>query len=421
MHTHSLSLPKTLKSLRVRQLVIGVLCLVVVSNLQYGWTLFVEPIRTKHQWTRTDIQWAFFFFVFIQTWLVPFEAYLIDRFGPRWMVCGGGFLVGLAWVTNAYADTLNGLYAGAVFGGIGSGIILGACYGNVVKWFSKNRGFATGLTAAGYGAGSIITVIPIANTIASSGYEHAFLYFGLGQGVILMMLALFMRAPSSEELDQEAPQQQGVASKNYRPSEVLKTPVFWVMYLMFALVASGGLMVIANMGPLAADFKIAQTPVSLLGLVLPALSFSLILERAMNGISRPFFGFVSDRIGRELTMCVAFVLEGIGVCLLGLFGHDPLWFVILGGLVFFAWGEIYSLFPSLCTDIFGRTFSSTNYGMLFTAKGVAAFLVPIASMMKETTGSWSLVFLLVALFDILAAALAVSVLWPLRLRYMKKV
>jgi OFA family oxalate/formate antiporter-like MFS transporter len=366
--------------------------MVMTANLQYGWTLFVTPIDNKYHWGRASIQVAFSIFVLAETWLVPFEGYLIDKFGPKLMVSIAGGLIAIAWALNAYADSLTLLYAGAIIGGVGAGIIYGASVGNALKWFPDRRGLAAGLTAAGFGAGSALTIVPIANLIKSDGYEVAFLWFGLGQGLVVMLVALLLRAPEAGEAPVPAAPAVQQTRRDYGPREVLKTPVFWVMYAMFVLVGAGGLMATAQLAPIAKDFRVDNIPVSILGLTLPALTFALSIDRVLNGICRPFFGWVSDHIGRENTMFIAFLLEGIGIYALLLSASDPLWFVILSGLVFFAWGEIYSLFPATCTDLYGRTYATTNYGMLYTAKGTAALLVPVANRLTETTGSWSAVF-----------------------------
>src|SRR6476646_3440942 len=349
------------------QLVFGIICMVMIANLQYGWTLFVGPIDAQYHWGSAAIQVAFTIFVLTETWLVPIEGYLIDKFGPRIMISGSGVLVAIAWVINSVADSLFLLYLGAAIGGIGAGVIYGGSVGNALKWFPDRRGLAAGLTAAGFGAGSALTVIPIANMIQSSGYQSAFLWFGLGQGIVVVIVGLLLRAA------EPAVQQ---TRRDYTPAEALKTPVFWVMYFMFVAVGAGGLMAIAQLAPIAKDFKIANVPVSLIGLTLPALTFALTIDRVLNGICRPFFGWVSDQIGRENTMFIAFLLEGIGIFALLYFGTDPVLFVILSGLVFFAWGEIYSLFPSTCTDTFGARYATTNAGLLYTAKGTASLLVP---------------------------------------------
>ena len=402
------------------QLVFGIVCMVMIANLQYGWTLFVNPIDQKYHWGRAAIQVAFTIFVLAETWLVPFEGYLIDKFGPKVMVCGSGALVAIAWVINSMADSLFLLYVGAAIGGIGAGVIYGASVGNALKWFPDRRGLAAGLTAAGFGAGSALTVIPIANMIQSSGYQAAFLWFGLGQGIVVMLVGLMLRAPQASEVSAPAAPAVLQTKRDFGPAEVLRTPVFWVMYVMFVAVGAGGLMALAQLAPIATDYKIAGIPVSILGLTLPALTFALTIDRVLNGICRPFFGWVSDHIGRENTMFIAFFLEGVGIYALLYVANNPVLFVILSGVVFFAWGEIYSLFPATCTDIYGRKFATTNYGMLYTAKGTASLLVPLANVLTSATGSWHAVFYVAAILNIAAALMALFVLKPMRIRTMAR-
>src|SRR5229473_1693712 len=414
------------------QLIFGIICMVMIANLQYGWTLFVNPIDQKYHWGRAAIQVAFTIFVLTETWLVPVEGYLIDKFGPRIMISGSGLLVAIAWVINSVADSLFLLYLGAAVGGIGAGVIYGGSVGNALKWFPDRRGLAAGLTAAGFGAGSALTVIPIANMIQSSGYESAFLWFGLGQGIVVVVVALFLRAPQAGEVAAPAAPAVQQTRRDYGPQEILfgqaftweiwkwalwKSP-FLVMYAMFVMVGAGGLMAIAQLAPIANDYKIATVPVSLIGITLPALTFALTIDRVLNGVCRPFFGWVSDHIGRENTMFIAFFAEGVGIYALLYFADNPFLFVILSGVVFFAWGEIYSLFPATCTDIYGRTFATTNYGMLYTAKGTAALLVPLANVLTSATGSWHAVFYVAAALNIVAAIMALAVLRPLRLKFM---
>ena len=402
------------------QLIFGIICMVMIANLQYGWTLFVNPIDQKYHWGRAAIQVAFTIFVLTETWLVPLEGYLIDKFGPRIMVCGSGFLVAIAWMMNAYANSLALLYLAAAIGGIGAGVIYGASVGNALKWFPDRRGLAAGLTAAGFGAGSALTVVPIANMISSSGFEAAFWWFGLGQGIVVIIFSLFLRAPEAGEVAVPAAPAVLQSRRDYGPTEVLTTVPFWVMYVMFVMVGTGGLMATAQLAPIAKDFKIDTIPVSILGLTLPALQFALSIDRVLNGVTRPFFGWVSDHIGRENTMFIAFMLEGIGIYALLHFATDPLLFVILSGLVFFAWGEIYSLFPATCTDIYGRKFATTNYGLLYTAKGTAALLVPLGNVLTTWTGSWTAVFVIAAILNIIAAVMAIVVLRPIRIRAMQQ-
>jgi MFS transporter, OFA family, oxalate/formate antiporter len=403
------------------QLVFGIICMVMIANLQYGWTLFVNPIDQKYHWGRAAIQVAFTIFVATETWLVPIEGYLIDKFGPRLMVFGSGVLVAIAWVLNSYANSLALLYLGAAIGGIGAGVIYGACVGNALKWFPDRRGLAAGLTAAGFGAGSALTIVPIASMIATSGFEHAFFWFGLGQGIVVMIFSVFLRAPAAGEVPAPATSNVQQSRREYSPSEALQTPIFYVMYAMFVFVGVGGLMATAQLAPIAKDFKVGDIPVSILGLTLPALTFALSIDRVLNGICRPFFGWVSDHIGRENTMFIAFLAEGIGIYFLLQFATDPLMFVILSGLVFFAWGEIYSLFPAMCTDLYGRKFATTNYGLLYTAKGTAAFLVPLGNVLYDMTGkNWTAVFLAAAALNIVAAVMALAVLKPMRRRFVAK-
>ena len=333
------------ESTRWGQLIFGIICMVMIANLQYGWTLFVNPIDQKYHWGRAAIQVAFTIFVLTETWLVPIEGYLIDKFGPRIMISGSGVLVAIAWVINSVADSLALLYLGAAIGGIGAGVIYGGSVGNALKWFPDRRGLAAGLTAAGFGAGSALTVIPIANMIQSSGYQAAFLWFGLGQGIVVVLVALLLRAPQPGEVPVPAAPVVQQTRRDYGPMEVLSSMPFWVMYVMFVMVGTGGLMATAQLAPIAKDFKIDTIPVSILGLTLPALQFALSIDRVLNGITRPFFGWVSDQIGCENTMFIAFMLEGIGIYALLHFATDPLLFVILSGVVFFAWGEIYIAVP----------------------------------------------------------------------------
>jgi OFA family oxalate/formate antiporter-like MFS transporter len=390
----------------------------MIANLQYGWTLFVNPIHSKFGWEMAAIQWAFTIFVLTETWLVPVEGYLEDKFGPRPLVLFGGIMVSVAWVLNSYANSLAMLYVAQAIGGIGAGAVYGTCVGNALKWFPDRRGLAAGLTAAGFGMGSALTIIPISMVIASRGYQAAFLYFGVLQGVVIVLASFLLRTPSKDQLAARAVL---VSSKrSYAPSEMLTTPVFWIMYLMFVLMAAGGLMATAQLAPIAKDFKVADIPVSLIGITLPALTFALSLDRVLNGVTRPFFGWVSDKIGRETTMFIAFGIEGIGILALAHLGQDPILFVLLTGMVFFAWGEIYSLFPATCGDTYGSKFATTNAGLLYTAKGTAALLVPYSSMLTKATGSWHAVFYVAAAMNIIAALLAIIVLGPMRRRMAEK-
>ncbi|MDQ0043596.1 oxalate/formate MFS antiporter [Variovorax boronicumulans] len=410
---------KRSEAYRWGQLLIGIVCMAMIANLQYGWTLFVNPIAEKHGWSRAAIQVAFTIFVLTETWLVPIEGYLVDRFGPRPVVLVGGVLCGLGWVMNSFAASLPMLYFAAAVGGIGAGAVYGTCVGNALKWFPDRRGLAAGMTAAGFGAGSALTIIPISVMIKTSGYESAFLYFGIGQGVIVFALAwLLTRAPDHVKAAASTGNVQQ-SQRDYAPSEVLRSPIFWVMYAMFVMVAAGGLMATAQLAPIAQDFKIMDVPVNIMGLVLPALTFALAIDRVLNGLTRPFFGWVSDKIGREQTMFVAFALEAVGILALYHYGQNPILFVLLTGMVFFAWGEIYSLFPSTCADTFGSKYAASNAGMLYTAKGTASLLVPLSSVLAASTGSWHAVFIVASAVNAAAALMAWFVLRPMRRKHIE--
>ena len=413
------------------QLSLGIVCMIMIANLQYGWTLFVLPIDDAHHWGRAAIQVAFSVFVVCETWLLPLEGYVIDRIGPRLTVAAGGVMIGASWVMNSFVDTLSLLYGAAALGGVGAGFVYGATVGNALKWFPDRRGLAAGLTAAGFGAGSAVTVIPISNMIAASGYQATFLFFGLLQGLVVMAVALLLRAPPGQErVHVPAVSPSGLTAarasrlhdltRDYTPGEVIRQPVFWLMYLMFVLVGAGGLIATAQLAVIATDFGVAKTPVTILFLTMPALTFALSLDRILNGLTRPFFGWVSDQIGRENTMFIAFLLEGMGILALIAFANNPVAFVILTGMVFFAWGEIYSLFPATCGDTFGRKYAATNYGLLYTAKGTAVLLVPIGSLVRELTGDWLTVLYLCAAVNLITAGLALVALKPLRRAFIRR-
>jgi OFA family oxalate/formate antiporter-like MFS transporter len=402
------------------QLAAGVLGMVAIANLQYGWTLFVDPIEAKFHWGRPAIQVAFTLFVLAETWLVPIEGYLIDRFGPRRMVALGGMLVGSAWMLNARCGTLGALYFAAVLGGAGAGIVYGASIGNALKWFPHRRGMAAGITAAAFGAGSALTVMPISNMIRDRGFEAAFFWFGLAQGTVVLATSLVLRAPAQQNVGGIASITHPTPAPDATGLEMIRTPIFWLVYAMFTLVATGGLMAAAQLGPMARYYQIADVPVRLFGITAAALPFALALDRILNGVSRPFFGWISDHFGRENTLGMALVLEGLAILLFINFVRVPTMFVILTGLTFFAWGEIYSLFPALCGDLFGRKHATTNYGLLYTAKGTASLLVPVGSLIQHAAGSWAPVFIVACVFDVTAALLALFVLKPLRLRWLAR-
>ena len=399
------------------QLILGVICMASVANLQYGWTLFVNPIDAKYHWGRAAIQVAFTIFVLIETWLVPIEGYLVDRFGPKWVVLGGGILVAIAWALNSTASSLTVLYFAAAIGGVGTGCVYGTCVGNALKWFPGRRGLAAGITASGYGAGAALTIVPISHMIDSSGYEQAFLFFGLLQGGIVFVVSWMLLTPPPSLIAAKVKPNQ--TAHGYTPTEVLKTPVFYLMYFMFVLIAAGGLTMAASMAPIAKDFKIDKVPVDLFGVTMAALAFALALNRIFDGVGRPFFGWLSDQIGREYTMALAFTLGAVALYTLSQSGTNPVLFVLVTACYFGVYGEIFSLFPATAGDTFGSKFAAANNGMLYTAKGTGALLVPYAALISKAHG-WSAVFAIAMTFNVTAAVLAVFVLKPMRARHFAK-
>jgi OFA family oxalate/formate antiporter-like MFS transporter len=396
------------------QLIIGVICMACVANLQYGWTLFVNPIDAKYHWGRPAIQVAFTVFVLIETWLIPVEGYLVDRFGPRWVVIVGAVLVTIAWVINSGASSLPVLYFAAALGGIGTGCVYGTCVGNALKWFPGRRGLAAGITAAGFGAGAAITIGPISSMINSSGYEQAFLVFGLIQGGIVFVMAWLLLTPPAQLATAVVKPNQ--TAHGYTPTEVLRSPVFYVLYIMFVLIAAGGLTMAASMAPIAKDLKIEKVPVELFGFVMPALVFALSLNRIFDGVGRPFFGWLSDQIGREYTMALAFLGGAAALYTLSQSGSNPVTFVLVTALYFGVYGEIFSLFPATQGDTFGSKFAAANAGMLYTAKGAGALLVPVAAGIAKAHG-WGAVFTIAMSFNIIAGLMALFVLKPMRARH----
>jgi len=396
------------------QLTLGIIGMISVTNLQYGWTFFVPSIADKHHWREADIQVAFAIFVLAETWLVPIEAYLADVFGSRLLVFVGGILVAVAWINNSAADSLFLLYFGNAVGGAGAGIVYGISIGNALRWFPDRRGLAAGLTAAAFGAGSAITVIPIQATIENAGYEAAFFWFGIGQGAIVLVVALLMRTPRL------IPSPSGKVMQTVRdfsPLEVLRTPLFWLLYAMMALVTVGGLVAIAELKPMARSFGVANVTFLILGYAITALSLAALWDRIMSGITRPIFGWISDHIGREKTMFFAFCLEAAAILGWIQFGHVPELFVLFSALTLFFWGEIYSLFPALCGDMFGRKYAATNYALLYTAKGTASLFVPLGSYLYQATQTWTPILSLAIVFNVLVAFTAMFVLRPLRKRW----
>ena len=390
--------------------------MMTISSPQYVWTFFTGPFQTTTHAALSDVQWTITILIVLQTWLSPFQGWLVDRFGPKLLIGAGAVMSGLGWVASAQAASLWQLYATyGLLCGVGTGIVYIGVVGLMVRWFPNRRGLATGVVAAGYGFGAILTTFPIDSMMKTSGYQSTLVTFGLIFAVVGLAAALFLRAPRDEEATPSAVGA-ATASAGYTPSQMLRTPVFWLMFLMMSMMSTGGLMVITQFKAFAKSFGITDTTtVLILGISLAAIPTALTFDRITNGLTRPFFGWVSDKIGRENTMALAFILEGFAIWLMIVYRADPFLFVLLSGLVFFGWGEIFSLFPSTLTDTFGTTHATTNYGFLYMAQGVGSILgAPVAAMIFESTGSWMPVFSLIIGMDILTGLLALFALKPMR-------
>jgi oxalate/formate antiporter len=397
------------------QLLLGLVCMMAVSSPQYVWTLFTKPIMALYGVSLSEVQVTFSILIVLQTFFSPFQGYLVDKFGPRLLLSAGAILTGLSWVLAAQASSLPALYLTyGLFGGIGTGIIYVGVVGLMVKWFPDRRGFAAGVVAAGYGMGAILTTFPITNSLSANGLASTLTTFGMIFAVVGIAAALGLRTPPAGFKPGPA-----IEAKSAVPdvlwSDMLKHPIFWLMFLMMTMMSTSGLMVISQMASFAKDFGI--TSVTVFGLA--ALPLALTIDRFTNGLTRPFFGWVSDRYGRESTMAFAFILEGLAMIAWLAMRDNPVLFVLLSGLVFFGWGEIFSLFPSTLTDTFGARNATTNYGFLYMAQGVGSVLGgPLAAMLYQGTGSWTTVFAVVISMDIITGLLAWFVLRPMRQRWL---
>ncbi|WP_336490164.1 oxalate/formate MFS antiporter [Methylobacterium nigriterrae] len=398
-------------STRWIQLIAAIAAMVAIANLQYAWTLYVPEIEKVYGWSRASIQTAFTIFVVFQTWLTPVGGSLLDRFGPRLIMVIGGLCAGTSWLLDSYASSLTEFYIAAIIGGIGAGTVYLTAANVAVVWFADRRGLAAGLVGAGFGGGSALTIIPIANLIKESGYQAAFFWFAFIISAVIIGAGLVIRAPRPGEAPETTRPNQ--TRRSYTLRQAVRMPVFYVMFLIVTCVITGGLMAVAQLGLIAKDLGVKDVPVNAYFFTMAALPFALMMDRIVNGFSRPFFGWISDHIGRENTMFVAFGLEGLGILALSELGSHPWAFLLTSGIVFFAWGEIYSLFSAVTADTFGTRHYGKIYGLLYCSKGVGALLVPFSNIMMEASGSWTSVLYLTAGMNFLAAITAVLVLKPM--------
>jgi len=371
------------------QLVASLIAMVMIANLQYAWTLFVGPIRTARSWQQSEVQGAFTLFILLQTFVQPLDGWLMDRMGPRFLITVAGILCGLGWSAMGYASTLTQLYVCYALAGVGAAFVYSGCIGSALKWYPHRRGFAAGLIAAGFGSGSALFNLAIEkHLIPTYGYQGAFLWSGLVQGVIITLVAQFLRHPDAS-FAPSGTQAVALAVKSRRNTETFNTremlgkPHFYILYAMFVTVATGGLYLTANQRDIANAWGLSTV-----------VSTVIVLGPLANGASRIFWGWFSDRTGRENTMVVAFLLQAVCLVSVATLGRSSgTLFTIALVLTFFTWGEVYSLFPSTLGDYFGSKYATSNYAFLYTAKGVAAYLgAYLGTRLFEQTGNWESAF-----------------------------
>jgi MFS transporter, OFA family, oxalate/formate antiporter len=418
------------------QLAAMCVAMTAIANLQYAWTLFTTPLQSRYGVSLATVQVAFSVFMIAETWLVPFEGWLIDRLGPKLILALGGALVGAAWIgSGALAPNVEALWAWYAIGGVGAGAVYGGCMGTAVKWFPDRRGLCAGLVAGSYGAGAALTVWPIEQTISASGYRQAFVVWGIVQGVVVVLCALLVASPPRDwgpegfrwslwgrvrqsPYDVEPVRVTlGWGSRwqrlaGLRVHGMLANPSFYALYLIMTLMAFTGLVLTADLSAIAAHYKVGGV-VIVFGLT--ALVLAMQLGRFLNGVARPLWGWISDRIGRYNAMAIAFLVQAATIVAWIRFLDRPILLVLLSGIAFFTWGEIYSLFPAAVGDLFGRGYAATNYGLLYTSKGVAAiFAAPVAALLVDRfNGSWVPVFAAMAVCAFVAAMLVLLWLRPL--------
>src|SRR5215471_1456102 len=381
------------------QLCASLVTMIMIANLQYSWTLFVDPLQKGTGWKLSDIQAAFALFILFQTWVQPFDGWLIDRLGPRGFITLAGLLCGLGWAGMGYATSLPMLYVLYCLAGVGAAFVYSGSIGSALKWFKDRRGLASGIMAAGFGGGTALFIPFISWTIANRGYGAAFLSTGVFQGIVIVIVAQFLRHPGhTTATAAQGAVRRAVDVAQLTTLEMVRRPQFYLMYAAFVMMGTGFLLATANLGPIARSWGLSATAVTL------AATFSPLA----NGASRIFWGWASDKTGRENAMIVAFLLNA--VCLLGVLKLGQLsgaWFAFSLVLVYFTGGQIYSLFPATTADYFGTKHATSNYAVLYTAKGVAAFIGAWGGpLLYERFGSWDASFYGSAALCVIAAFLA---------------
>jgi OFA family oxalate/formate antiporter-like MFS transporter len=383
------------------QLCASLVAMIMIANLQYAWTLFVQPLQGATGWKLSDIQFAFTLFILCQTWVQPLDGWLIDRLGPRGFISMAGLLCGLGWAGMGYATSLPQLYVLYCLAGTGAAFVYSGSIGSALKWFKDRRGLASGIMAAGFGGGTALFIPFISSMLESSGHRATFVATGVLQGLVILIVAQFLRHPAAEAAS--AKPAAGAAGlqlgkRQFTTLEVLRTPQFYALYVAFVLMSTGGLLVTANAGPIARSW----------GLSAAALTLAATLSPLANGASRIFWGWASDRLGRENTMIVAFTLQAFFLYLVVAIGQQSAaLFAFTLVMIYFTWGEIYSLFPATSADYFGTRNATSNYAVLYTAKGTASIMGGwVAAMLYERSGSWAVGFYGSAVMALVAAGIA---------------
>ena len=369
------------------QLSASLIAMIMIANLQYSWTLFVRPLQQGTGWKLSEIQTAATLFILFQTWVQSVQGSLVDRAGPRKYITLAGLLCGIGWAGLGYATSLTMLYTLYVLAGIGAALVYGVSMGSALKWFGKQRGLAAGTIAAGFGGGTALFIPFIQSSIQAHGYRVTFLWTGILQGVVILVVAQFLRHPVAEPAPRsninvaESGGSSLLGRHQFTTFEMLHTPQFYFLYVAFVMMGVGGLLVTLNAGPIAASWGIGTA----------ALATATALNAIANGASRIVWGWISDRTGRELTLAVAFVLNAMSLLLLAMLGRiSATWFTLTLAMTFFTWGEIYSLFPAILGDYYGARHATSNNGVLYSSKGVASILGgSVAALLYEYFGTWS--------------------------------
>ena len=380
--------------------------MIMIGNLQYAWTLFAQPMVKAHaqqHWTLSDVQWGFGLFIAVGTWAMPFLASFIDKTGPRPLMVLSGLLCAVGWGSLGHVETLPAFYSLYGVAGIGVACVYACGVAIAVKWFPDRRGMASGIITAGYGMGAAAFNPLFDYLIRRIGYADTFLWTGISHGALIVLAGLVLANPPAGYKVAAAAVKANVRRHDldFHYSEMLRTPQFYFLFFAMLSIGIGGLMVTAQLKPVATNFKVGAT----------ALTVALILTPLANGSSRILWGWVSDYLGREWTMFTAFLLQAIFLFAATTLGRTgDVMFVALMVLVFLTWGELYVLFPAVLADLYGSKNSALNYSFLYSAKGFASLLGGgLAATLFEKTGTWNYAFFAAAALALCSALMALGV------------